>query len=304
LAVDLIDSPVLFGNGHLIVQFDGPPSADTLSSLTASGATVLGGIPDNGLLVSLSEPISLAGLGAKYAAPLDPSDKISPLISGEDKSAANEYFLVEFHQDVDLNSARGVVQNLKIELAENPDLSAHQLMIHVGDATQVPSTLTALAAADPVAYIFPASDDLAMGVPSHAYAGAITGLGAVTQLIPTSGPGWGGAGRNAATVGYVFSALSDKLAANATESEIERAMAEWTKVVQVTWQQGTNATAPATVNVLFASGAHGDPYPFDGPGGVLAHTFFPAPPNPEPIAGDMHFDGSESWNIGSNTRMS
>ena len=28
---------------------------------------------------------------------------------------------------------------------------------------------------------------------------------------------------------------------------------------------------------------------------------YPAPPNPEPIAGDMHFDEDERWNAGSNT---
>jgi hypothetical protein len=78
-------------------------------------------------------------------------------------------------------------------------------------------------------------------------------------------------------------------------------MTEWSKIVQVTWKQGSDATAPASVNILFASGPHGDAYPFDGPGGVLAHTFYPAPPNPEPIAGDMHFDASETWNIGANT---
>ena len=32
--------------------------------------------------------------------------------------------------------------------------------------------------------------------------------------------------------------------------------------------------------------------------GTLAHTFYPSPPNPEPIAGDMHLDADESWRIG------
>jgi len=57
------------------------------------------------------------------------------------------------------------------------------------------------------------------------------------------------------------------------------------------------------VNVLFGAGAHGDGYPFDGPGGILAHTFYPAPPNPESIAGDMHFDDDETWRIGVNTDL-
>ena len=300
VAVDLVDSPVFFGAGHLILQFSDPPSPATLAGLDAMGITVLGGIPDNGLLVSLSQPASLAGFGAVYAAPLDPSDKISPLISGGMLSA-NGYFLIEFHQDVDLNRARLLIQNLGFEITENPDLNGHQLMVHIADPAQVLSTLKSLAIADLVEYIFPASDDLAKGVPSRPCVGALTTLGAVTQLIPTNGPGWGGPGQNPATVGYVFSALTNELAANAAEAEIQRAMAEWSKIVQVTWKQSSDAIAPATVNVLFASGSHGDAYPFDGPGGVLAHTFYPAPPNPEPIAGDMHFDASETWNIGANT---
>jgi len=32
---------------------------------------------------------------------------------------------------------------------------------------------------------------------------------------------------------------------------------------------------------------------------VLAHTFYPSPPNPEPIAGDVHLDDDEEWVIGS-----
>ena len=57
-------------------------------------------------------------------------------------------------------------------------------------------------------------------------------------------------------------------------------------------------TAARTISILFGTGAHGDPYNFDGPGRVLAHTFYPAPPNPEPLAGDMHFDDAESWKAG------
>src|ERR1700733_15092921 len=87
------------------------------------------------------------------------------------------------------------------------------------------------------------------------------------------------------------------------EAPLQQAMAHWAQVAQVAWVQGTNPIAPQTVNILFASGAHGDGYPFDGPGGILAHTFYPAPPNPEPIAGDMHLDNDENWHIGTDTDL-
>ena len=102
-------------------------------------------------------------------------------------------------------------------------------------------------------------------------------------------------------LGYVFSQVTEKLPAAATQSEILRAFNQWSNVAQVNFVSGTNAQARRTVNVLFAHRAHGDPFPFDGPGGVLAHTFYPAPPNPEPIAGDMHLDDDERWQIGANT---
>jgi hypothetical protein len=88
----------------------------------------------------------------------------------------------------------------------------------------------------------------------------------------------------------------------AAEAATQRAMAQWSNVVQVTWQQGTDATAPQTVNILFASGDHGDGFPFTSTA-ILAHTFYPAPPNPDPIAGDMHFNADETWQIGANTDL-
>src|SRR5207249_416704 len=57
-----------------------------------------------------------------------------------------------------------------------------------------------------------------------------------------------------------------QLGAVAAQAEIQRAMAEWSKVVKIQWKPGTDPNGTRTVRILFATGAHGDGYPFDGSG--------------------------------------
>jgi hypothetical protein len=246
---------------HLILQFEAPPAAETIAQLRKRGAVVLQHVPENALLVFVDRPVQVAGLGVRAMFPIDPADKISPLV----KHAGR--VLVEFHPDVDRNAARGIVLQTGATLEENPDLNPQHLLV---DAS--PPQIAELARRDETAYIFPASPALLSGRPTQPCLGAVTSLGATAQSIPTYGS-WNPGG--AATIGYVFSQLAGELSASQQESEIERAMAQWAAVVQVNWQQGTSAEAAQTVNILFTTGDHGDGYPF-GPAGRRIRSRSPA----------------------------
>ena len=200
--------------------------------------------------------------------------------------------------DVVAADARQIASIEGIRYAEHADMVGNHLLV---DASL--DQLKSLAGWDEVAYIYPASAELVRAERVHPCAGAMTEFGMVGQYVAKVGEGWDGPGKNAARLKYVIAGITNKLPADTARAEILRALAQWSKVVKVDFAAGASSRDTGTINILFASGAHGDPYPFDGPGRVLAHTFYPAPPNPEPLAGDLHFDEAESWRIGNDVDL-
>nr|AQT26486.1 matrix metalloproteinase 16 [Apostichopus japonicus] len=69
------------------------------------------------------------------------------------------------------------------------------------------------------------------------------------------------------------------------------ALQYWSDVSGLTFTQVTSTNADADIIISFAPFAHGDGNPFDGPGGTLAHAYFPG----SGIGGDAHFDESETY---------
>ncbi|KAL3099499.1 hypothetical protein niasHS_002954 [Heterodera schachtii] len=68
---------------------------------------------------------------------------------------------------------------------------------------------------------------------------------------------------------------------------IQMAFDTWSKIVPLDFSEASRYDTP-DVKVLFARRNHGDPWPFDGRGGVLAHATFPQD-------GKLHFDDDENW---------
>lgn len=279
------------GRSHFLVQFASEPGADQLQALTNRGATPLSYVPNAALSVSMPNGTDLSGLGIQWMGQLQPEEKISPDLNGRLVSGAAPPVLVEFYSDVTGSEMRAVAFAAGLTVHVNPSLLPHHLLVE-GTVEQVRQ----LANWDEVSYIFPASSSLLQQGPVYGCAGAETSAGPVAQAVPLLGA-WNGTALGSANLGYAFVSVTEQDPASSVESEIERAYAEWAKYVQVTFTQTSNPNAPQTIAVLFATGAHGDGYPFTGTT-TLAHTFYPYPINPEPIAGDEHFNDAETWQIG------
>jgi hypothetical protein len=243
-------------------------------------------------MVASGPGADLSDLPVIWSGALEGQDKISPALSGQVAGA----ILAIFQSDVGLARAREIAGLTGFDVLPNRSLLPSQLVL-TGPIDRVPE----LAAFDEVAYVMPASPDLAAGLPVAGCAGAMTEAGSIGEYALT-GTGWSRDSSGSAAVRYFIRSLTGKLDASAARSEIERALNEWTKYTNLTLSPGQQG-GTRTIDVLFASGAHGDQYAFDGPGGTLAHTFYPAPPNSEPIAGDMHFDDDEGWHIGASVDL-
>ena len=278
-------------SSHYLIQFSAPPSRVEINELRRRGVIVTSYVPDAALVVAAADETSWDDLGITYVGRLDELDKLSAELSSEE---AASFVVVEFHPDVDMAEARSLIRERSLRINERENMLPNQIL-----ADGPTEAILRLAEWDEVAYVFPASPELINGDPVVACPGAIIEDGPIAQYVKV-GPGWPrtGAAGSAVALNYFLGQLTSKIPTATAQAEIVRALSQWTATANLTITPGASATGPRTINIFFASGAHGDPYPFDGPGKVLGHTFYP-PPNSEPIAGDMHLDADETWHTGS-----
>jgi len=279
------------GPGHFIVQFSALPSAATRAALARRGVRVLGYIPDFGLMVSSDRVPDLSGLGVTWTGALAPGQKLSPNLVGGPRDA----FLVEMQPDVPAAAAEELLRSRGFLILNPPGMLPGDYVVF-GSYRAV----LELAASDEVAYVLPPSPELLLGQPVKACGGAISEAGAI-GLYVRPGSGWPKDATGSATLSYTFEALTPKLDSNAQQSEIVRALNLWASYTNVNFVAGVNPGGNASVDIRFASGDHGDSYPFQPGSSVIAHAYYPIPLNPEPAAGDLHLNADANWNIGADT---
>ncbi|XP_056329005.1 matrix metalloproteinase-20 [Danio aesculapii] len=91
---------------------------------------------------------------------------------------------------------------------------------------------------------------------------------------------------------YRIARFTPDLRPEDVESSLHLALKIWSDAAPLKFVQVKEGRADITFS--FNSKAHGDFFPFDGPGGVLAHAFEPG----EGLGGDVHFDDDEIWTVG------
>ncbi|XP_044752543.1 macrophage metalloelastase-like [Coccinella septempunctata] len=74
---------------------------------------------------------------------------------------------------------------------------------------------------------------------------------------------------------------------------VHKAFNLWSNHSELTFEACKNSSRIVDIDIAFVKGKHGDDTSFEGPGGILAHAFFPQ------FGGDVHFDDSETWTINS-----
>nr|XP_013765850.1 PREDICTED: matrix metalloproteinase-20-like [Pundamilia nyererei] len=97
---------------------------------------------------------------------------------------------------------------------------------------------------------------------------------------------------NKNVITYSIGRYTRDLPRSTVDSLIESAFSVWARASSLTFVRSN--TRSADIMVEFASYAHGDLFPFDGPGRTLAHAFGPG----SGIGGDTHFDDAERWTAG------
>jgi regulation of enolase protein 1 (concanavalin A-like superfamily) len=280
----------------MIVQFESAITRQDLADLRRAGAVPLRYVPENAMAVSADASFDPASLPrARWTGSLTPADRISAGTAAdlERPFPVHPLTVIEFQPDVTAAQAAVHIAGAGTSSLPGAALPAHIVMVPTDRAA-----IERLASDSAVAWIYPATSDLSAG--AALCQGIVAPEGIVAEYAVT-GEGWDGPGHGSAPdLGYFVSSTSPDLSASLTQGEIGRALAEWSRVIDVTFTTADGPFHRRSLTILWGPRDHGDGFPFDPQ--VLAHAFYPAPLTSESAAGDIHFNDGVSWGAGDASR--
>jgi len=268
--------------GHLVLQFASYPAAGVRADLTRRGVHILAYVPSTGLLVSSESAWASTGLGLVQAGPIDGAAKLRGVYPG-----SNGPYLAIFHADIDPSRGRRLAEAAGLTALDQVYLLPGHLLVDGGW-----DGIRRLAQEDAVLRIIMPSRGILERRRLKACPGAISEAGLVADYA-LEGSQWAPVSGSVA-LNFVLDNSSTMMSANAAAAVVNRAFQEWAQYTNVTITQAGQPGEARSIDILFATGAHGDAYPFTS-ASTLGHTFYPPPANPEPLAGDIHFNDVENW---------
>jgi regulation of enolase protein 1 (concanavalin A-like superfamily) len=274
---------------HLIIQFASAITPTDLEDLRRSGAVPLRYVPDNALAVSASPSFDPDVLPrARWVGSLGPADRISAQTAADLERDQPRYPLtvVEFQPDITATQAADALAAVGTAAVRGASLPPHIVVVPT-DGTAIGR----LSEAEGVAWMYPATSDITAGR-ARLCQGLVTPEGIVAEYAVT-GEGWDGPGRGSSRLGYYIAGTSADLSRSLTTGEIGRALAEWSRHIDVSFSPAPGPESVRSLTVFWGPEEHGDGFPFESH--VLAHAFYQAPITPEPVAGDIHFNDAFDW---------
>jgi hypothetical protein len=282
------------GVRHWLIQVSSNEPED-LMELEAAGIHILGAVPDSAYVVGASVRPDRERFRLLYAEPIAAEDKISPALfelanPADEFLAERRWVLVLFHQDVASADVAAGIEGLSNELQQAAAPSPHTLVLLASA-----EDLRLLSARDVVSYILPASEELLRGELVSDCLSTHAGPLHPAALAASIGAGWDGPGAGRASLTWIVNNTSQSRSFDAVRSDVERALGSWAAVAALSFFPGSRRASTRQIDVTFATGVTGTGFDFAPGTNTLAQSFYPSPPNPETLAGDIYVNDNFRW---------
>lgn len=267
---------------HMVVQLKHPLNQAAQTVLNNEGIALVNFVNERTYMVRASrEKLSRTAVQdhVRWSGLVSGEDKLAKSIQSGLYSASSK--LVQFYPDILEEDALAAVTTSGGAVKQSKYFDTGYLIVDAQGAA-----LTALASSDLVSFITPSTPLLNSGAAGYICPGPVVN-GVRAMPFATVGEGWDGPGRGRANLTWYFKNFTSFRAQAEQKISFQATLDKWAAVAALTFTEAAAPDQQQSFDVDFNI--------IDGPFGILAFAYFPSPPNPETIAGDITYDISDDW---------